>query len=85
MALVLHPAGLPRLGPNQQPEVFYNQIFIDNEWHDAVSKKTFPTINPSTGEVLCQVAEGYKEDVDKAVEAARAAFLWGHPASHGRI
>ncbi|CAD7683291.1 unnamed protein product [Nyctereutes procyonoides] len=79
MALALGSAGLPRLGPHQQPEVFYNQIFIDNEWHDAVSKKTFPTINPSTREVLCQVAEGYKEDVDKAVEAARAAFLRGHP------
>lgn len=36
------------------------QIFINNEWHDAVSKKTFPTINPATGEVICQVAEGDK-------------------------
>nr|XP_035932511.1 aldehyde dehydrogenase, mitochondrial isoform X2 [Halichoerus grypus] len=65
--------------PNQQPEVFYNQIFINNEWHDAVSKKTFPTINPSTGEVICQVAEGDKEDVDRAVKAARAAFQLGSP------
>ncbi|KAK2507761.1 hypothetical protein MC885_000884 [Smutsia gigantea] len=65
--------------PNQQPEVFYNQIFINNEWHDAVSKKTFPTVNPSTGEVICQVAEGDKEDVDRAVKAARAAFQLGSP------
>lgn len=65
--------------PNQQPEVFCNQIFINNEWHDAVSKKTFPTVNPSTGEVICQVAEGNKEDVDKAVKAARAAFQLGSP------
>lgn len=36
------------------------QLFINNEWHDAVSKKTFPTINPATGEVICQVAEGDK-------------------------
>ncbi|XP_048957771.1 aldehyde dehydrogenase, mitochondrial isoform X3 [Canis lupus dingo] len=93
-AAALAAAGLrPRLGrrllsaassqavpaPNQQPEVFYNQIFINNEWHDAVSKKTFPTINPSTGEVICQVAEGDKEDVDKAVKAARAAFQLGSP------
>uniref|UniRef100_A0A803VBP5 aldehyde dehydrogenase (NAD(+)) n=1 Tax=Ficedula albicollis TaxID=59894 RepID=A0A803VBP5_FICAL len=42
---------------------FSLQIFINNEWHDAVSKKTFPTINPATGEVICQVAEG-----DKALE-----------------
>ncbi|GAB1290122.1 Aldehyde dehydrogenase, mitochondrial [Apodemus speciosus] len=65
--------------PNQQPEVFCNQIFINNEWHDSVSKKTFPTVNPSTGEVICQVAEGNKEDVDKAVKAARAAFQLGSP------
>uniref|UniRef100_G1QGJ8 aldehyde dehydrogenase (NAD(+)) n=1 Tax=Nomascus leucogenys TaxID=61853 RepID=G1QGJ8_NOMLE len=38
-------------------------IFINNEWHDAISRKTFPTVNPSTGEVICQVAEG-----DKALE-----------------
>ncbi|ELK14346.1 Aldehyde dehydrogenase, mitochondrial, partial [Pteropus alecto] len=69
--------GVP--APNQQPEVFYNQIFINNEWHDAVSKKTFPTVNPSTGEVICQVAEGDKEDVDRAVKAARAAFKLGSP------
>uniref|UniRef100_A0A2K6NRD2 aldehyde dehydrogenase (NAD(+)) n=1 Tax=Rhinopithecus roxellana TaxID=61622 RepID=A0A2K6NRD2_RHIRO len=49
--------------PNQQPEVFCNKIFINNEWHNAVSRKTFPTVNPSTGEVICQVAEG-----DKALE-----------------
>jgi len=36
--------------------------------------KTFPTINPSTGEVITQVAESDAPDVDKAVAAARAAF-----------
>lgn len=39
------------------------QIFINNEWHDAVSKKTFSTVNPATGEVICQVAEGDKVNV----------------------
>uniref|UniRef100_A0A2K6FJU8 aldehyde dehydrogenase (NAD(+)) n=1 Tax=Propithecus coquereli TaxID=379532 RepID=A0A2K6FJU8_PROCO len=68
--------------PNQQPEIFYNKIFIDNEWHDAVSKKTFPTVNQATGEVICQVAEGDKEDVDRAVKAARAAFQLGSPWRH---
>ena len=32
------------------------------------------TINPSTGEEICQVAEADAADVDKAVKAARAAF-----------
>ncbi|KAJ8380309.1 hypothetical protein SKAU_G00010870 [Synaphobranchus kaupii] len=65
--------------PNTQPDVHFNKLFINNEWHDAVSKKTFPTINPSTGEVICQVAEGDKADVDKAVKAAKDAFRLGSP------
>lgn len=40
------------------------QLFINNEWQDAVSGKTFPTINPSTGEVICQVAEADKVNSD---------------------
>ncbi|KAI2664096.1 Aldehyde dehydrogenase, mitochondrial [Labeo rohita] len=65
--------------PNVHPDVHYNKIFINNEWHDAVSKKTFPTINPATGEIICHVAEGDKADVDKAVKAARDAFKLGSP------
>uniref|UniRef100_A0A8C1Y7V2 aldehyde dehydrogenase (NAD(+)) n=1 Tax=Cyprinus carpio TaxID=7962 RepID=A0A8C1Y7V2_CYPCA len=62
-----------------QVNVHYNKIFINNEWHDAVSKKTFPTINPATAEVICQVAEGEKADVEKAVKAAKDAFKLGSP------
>ncbi|KAL7839532.1 hypothetical protein SRHO_G00261900 [Serrasalmus rhombeus] len=65
--------------PNPKPEVHYTKLFINNEWHDAVSKKTFPTINPATGEVICEVVEGSKEDVDKAVKAAKEAFRLGSP------
>ena len=36
------------------------QLFINNQWQDAQSGKTFPTINPSTGEVICHVAEADK-------------------------
>uniref|UniRef100_A0A8V1A6U6 aldehyde dehydrogenase (NAD(+)) n=1 Tax=Gallus gallus TaxID=9031 RepID=A0A8V1A6U6_CHICK len=72
-------AASPIPAPNPSPEIAYNKIFINNEWHDAVSKKTFPTVNPATGEVICQVAEGDKADVDKAVKAARAAFQLGSP------
>ena len=50
------------------------KLFINNKWVDAASGKTFPTINPSTGEVITQVAEADAADVDKAVAAARAAF-----------
>ena len=59
-------------------EIKYTKIFINNEWHDAVSGKTFPTINPATGEKICDVAEGDKADVDKAVAAACEAFKLGN-------
>lgn len=36
--------------------------------------KTFPTLDPRTGEVIANVAEGDAEDVDRAVCAARKAF-----------
>ena len=61
------------------PEVKYTKIFINNEWHDSVSGKTFPTINPATGGTICDVAEGDKADVDKAVAAANDAFKLGGP------
>jgi phenylacetaldehyde dehydrogenase len=50
------------------------QMLINGKWVNAASGKTFPTYNPSTGEVLAHVAEGDKEDIDRAVAAARAAF-----------
>ncbi|ELU01961.1 hypothetical protein CAPTEDRAFT_183731 [Capitella teleta] len=65
--------------PDRQPEVRYNKIFINNEWVDSVSGKTFETINPATGEVICEVAEGDKADIDKAVAAAKEAFKLGSP------
>jgi aldehyde dehydrogenase (NAD+) len=41
---------------------------------DAVSGKTFDSVNPATGEALARVAEGDAEDVNRAVAAARRAF-----------
>src|SRR6185312_9499928 len=50
------------------------KILIDNKWVDSVSRKTFETTNPATGEVLAKVAEADAPDVDLAVKAARKAF-----------
>jgi betaine-aldehyde dehydrogenase len=50
------------------------QLFIDGQWVDAESGKTFTTPNPATGETLAEVAEADKADIDKAVAAARKAF-----------
>jgi aldehyde dehydrogenase (NAD+) len=49
-------------------------MFIGGKWVDSVSGKSFVTLNPSTGEAICEVAEGDKADVDRAVKAARTAF-----------
>jgi phenylacetaldehyde dehydrogenase len=54
-------------------------MLINGKWVGAASGKTFPTYNPATGEVLAQVAEGDKEDINRAVSAARAAFQKGSP------
>ena len=53
------------------------KLLINNEWVSSVSGKTFPTINPATGEEIAQVAEADAADVNKAVKAARHAFEKG--------
>src|SRR5262245_16374276 len=56
------------------PKVRQTNMLIDGKWVPAVSGKTFETVNPCTGDVIAQVAEGDKADVDRAVAAARKAF-----------
>src|SRR6202021_3636848 len=67
-----------------------HKMLINGKWVDAASGKTFPTYNPATGEVLSNIAEGDKEDIDRAVKAARAAFESGpwskiSPSERGRL
>ncbi len=66
------------------------QLLINGKWVDAASGKTFPSYNPATGEILARVAEGDKEDINRAVAAARAAFETGPwrkftPSERGRM
>jgi phenylacetaldehyde dehydrogenase len=65
------------------------QAFINGQFVDAASGKTFETPNPATGETLAHVAEGDAEDINRAVSAARAAFdgPWSRmtPSERGRI
>jgi len=64
----------------------FDKIFINNEWVDAVSGKTFPVFDPSTGEEVCQIAEGDKADVEKAVKAAQDAYynVWSKVSGEER-
>jgi aldehyde dehydrogenase (NAD+) len=69
-SVLLHPT-------ETQVPVSATKILINNKWIPSQSGKTFATINPSTGEEICQIAEADSADVDKAVNAARAAFEHG--------
>jgi betaine-aldehyde dehydrogenase len=53
------------------------KMLIGGEWTDARSGKTFDVVNPATGAAMAKVPEAGKEDVDRAVRAARAAFDGG--------
>lgn len=57
---------------------FRTKAFIDGDFTDTVSGETFDTLAPANGEVLATVAAGSAEDVDRAVRAARNAFVRGH-------
>ncbi|ESW29462.1 hypothetical protein PHAVU_002G072100 [Phaseolus vulgaris] len=57
--------------------VEHTQLLIDGKFVDATSGKTFPTLDPRTGDVIALVAEGDHEDVDQAVSVARKAFDHG--------
>src|SRR5215470_8106586 len=66
------------------------QLFINGQWADAASGKTFATPNPATGDTLAHIAEGDAEDIDRTVRAARRAFEegpWGRmtASERGRI
>ncbi|HZI92784.1 MAG TPA: aldehyde dehydrogenase family protein [Patescibacteria group bacterium] len=50
------------------------KLFINGQFVDAAAGGTFDTINPATGDLLTQVADGREQDIDSAVKAARAAF-----------
>ena len=64
----LHPAVVKFLSSSPK------KMLINGEWVSAKSGKTFDTINPATSEVIVKVCEADKEDIDRAVKAARAAF-----------
>jgi aldehyde dehydrogenase (NAD+) len=71
MASVMSPAR------ESQAAVSATKLLINNRWVPSESGKTFATVNPSTGEEICQIAEADAGDVEKAVQAARAAFERG--------
>ncbi|OQP05260.1 5-carboxymethyl-2-hydroxymuconate semialdehyde dehydrogenase [Geobacillus sp. 46C-IIa] len=58
----------------EKVKAFDCQHFINGRFLPSQSGKTFPNINPATGEVIGTVCEGGKEEIDLAVAAARRAL-----------
>ncbi len=52
-------------------------LYINGEFSDAEARSRFATLNPSCNAPITTVAEGTEADVDRAVKAARAAFVAG--------
>jgi betaine-aldehyde dehydrogenase len=53
------------------------QLYIGGQYTAASSGKSFSSINPATGEVICDVQLASLEDIDKAVTSAREGFeVW---------
>ena len=66
-----------------------SKCLINGEWVAPAGGRVLPLMNPSTGEQIGEIARGDAEDIDAALDAARAAFEgeWGRtPAAiRGRI
>jgi betaine-aldehyde dehydrogenase len=58
-------------------EVRTYQMYVNGEWIDSKSNKTFPVHDPSTEEVIAQVPDANSDDVNRAVAAAKGAFETG--------
>ena len=56
------------------PEIKFTKLFINNKFVDALSGKTFPTLNPATEEVVALLPNSGPSEVEDAVRAAAGAF-----------
>lgn len=68
--------------PITKPELKYTELFIDNKWEKSSSGQKFCSINPSNEECIISLEYAGKEDVNKAVCAARNAFKLGSQWRH---
>ena len=76
------------LNPFALADALSNKLLIDGKLVPALSGKRFDVINPATGDVIGQAADGVAADVDLAVQAAATAQKsWGklHPRERGRL
>src|SRR5580704_3340066 len=78
----------PNLDPHALAKTLSNSQLIDGKILPSASGRTFPVVNPATGETVAQAADGGTADVERAVAAAkRAQQEWRklHPRERGRL
>jgi len=51
-----------------------SRLLIDGKLVNATGNRTYPNVNPATEEVIGQVADATREDMERAIAAARRAF-----------
>jgi aldehyde dehydrogenase (NAD+) len=83
---VCEPVEQPKTTSLPNFPITLNKLYINGEWRDSHSGKTFPAIDPTTEAEIAQLAEGTVEDVELAVNAAKSAFegAWGQMSGHER-
>lgn len=52
----------------------FDKLYIDGRWVDAENGRTFPVINPATEENIGDAPDASPQDMERAIQAARAAF-----------
>jgi len=88
---LVSPASLPDVLPGVRAFLSRRPtLLINGQWVPAASGRTFATVNPADGSELAQIAAGDREDVDRAVVAAREAYEHGPwsrmpPAERGKL
>jgi aldehyde dehydrogenase (NAD+) len=76
------------MSPHSVPVAETYDHFIDGSWEAPTDGRRFQTVDPATEEQIAEVARGTERDVDRAVDAATAAFpSWRDtpPEERGRV
>ncbi|MDX2137318.1 MAG: gamma-aminobutyraldehyde dehydrogenase [Chloroflexota bacterium] len=53
------------------------KLWINGEWVSSSGRKRVAIVNPATGQTIASTVDASREDVDKAVQAAKTAFYDG--------
>ncbi|CVK91859.1 probable UGA2-succinate semialdehyde dehydrogenase [Fusarium proliferatum] len=69
----------------RDPSLLIQKNFINNEWVDSVSGKTFKVYDPATGSTIGSCPESTPEDAERAIRAASAALpVWRSATGRNR-